>query len=90
MQRPKPLVPSLPGSRPVPPRVRDLARAAAALGLTIDKKGGKGSHMKFRGPDGRCYTVPASNGTKSEVKRCYISGLCRAFGLDEEEFRKKL
>jgi len=34
--------------------------------------------------------LPAYNGLKSELGDLYIRGLCRAFGLDERDFRRLL
>ncbi len=36
------------------------------------------------------YPLPAHNGPKTELSDIYIRGLCRAFGIDEREFRKRL
>lgn len=70
--------------------VRDVKRVAEALGIQYYKKKGKGSHAKLTGPAGKAYTLPASNGLKTEVDDVYIKKLCACFGWDVEEFTKAL
>jgi hypothetical protein len=51
----------------------------------------RGKHWKFLTADGsKCYPVKAHNGERSEISDIYIKGLCREFGVDESELRKKL
>jgi predicted RNA binding protein YcfA (HicA-like mRNA interferase family) len=63
--------------------------AKARFGIVCEQPG-KGSHWKFRANDGKCYTVPAHNGPKTEIPDQYIRGLCRAFGIEYDEMRKLL
>lgn len=66
----------------MPARLRDIAREAAAFGVTIDEKGGKHNY-KARRPGRRAYPIPAHNGWKTEVTDKYIRGMCRNLGIDE-------
>ncbi len=72
----------------MPARLADIARACRALGIDVEAPG-RGSHWKAL-RDGTVYPLPAHNGPKSELDDIYIRGLCRAFGLNEREFRKLL
>lgn len=74
----------------MPARLGDIARAAKRLPNGVTLRKGKGSHFIFECDGHRCYPVPASNGEKTEISDQYIRGLCRAFGLDEDELRKLL
>ena len=74
----------------MPARLRDIERAAAALGLDILPPNGPHPWKVRRPVDGKTYAIPAHNGLKTEISDKYIRGLCRAFGFDESDFRKKL
>lgn len=73
----------------VPPRLRDLERAARAFGLQLEEPR-SGSHWKFVNGAGGMYPVPAHNARNSEVPDQYVRGLCRYFGIDPVELRRKL
>jgi hypothetical protein len=74
----------------VPARLRDIERAAKLFGLEVLPPSG-GHPWKARRPsDGKTYPVPAHNGLKTEIPNVYIRGLCKAFDLDEAQFRKLL
>lgn len=72
----------------MPPRARDLARALATFGITVEAPR-SGSHWTAR-RGSVSYSIPMHNGMKTEVKDPYIRGVCRAFGLDEDELRRLL
>lgn len=38
----------------------------------------------------RTYPLTMHKGLKSDIDDCYVSGLCRNFGINEPEFRGKL
>lgn len=59
------------------------------MGYEHELTPGKGSHATLE-CRGKCYVLPLHNGTKTELSDVYIRGLCRAFEIDEEEFRKYL
>lgn len=72
----------------MPARLKDIERALAAFGAVLELPN-RGSHYKVvRGSE--TYPLPAHNGTKTEIDDWYIRGLCRQFGFDEKEFRRKL
>lgn len=73
-------------------RIADLVRALRAFDIELrDHK--KGAHpWKATGKsrvDGttQLYPIPAHNGSKTEVRDCYIRGVAQKFGLDEDELR---
>jgi hypothetical protein len=72
----------------VPARLREIIRVFEALGGTVEPPA-TGSHWKAR-KDGRVFPLAAHNGPKTEISDVYIRGLCRCFGLDEDDFRKLL
>lgn len=74
----------------MPARLRDIERAARALGLEIVPARGKHPWKAQRTGGGVSYGIPAHNGLKTEISDQYVRGFCRAFGLDEAEFRKLL
>jgi hypothetical protein len=73
----------------VPARLREIIRAFAAFGGAVEPSRGGSSHW-IASKDGRVFPLTAHNGPKSEISDLYIRGMCRCFGLDEEEFRKFL
>lgn len=58
--------------------------------LKMEERRGKGSHIVIRDQMGRSYPLSLHKGENSELSDVYVRGLCRAFALDYEEFRKKL
>ena len=75
----------------MPARLRDLARVLRELGIAVEEPTG-GSHWKARRLDGtgRPYPLAAHNGPRSEITEPYLRGVCKHFGLDLAELRKKL
>lgn len=74
----------------MPARLRAIKKAIESMvGYSVDEPS-KGSHWKIIAPSGKTYPVPAYNGLKTEIPDVYIRGLCRAFGLNEKEFRALL
>ncbi len=49
-----------------------------------------GSHWKFFNPAGEVYPISAHNGLKEEIPYLYVRRLCRAFGLDYDELKRRL
>ncbi len=50
----------------------------------------RGSHWMARRAGARPFPLAAHNGLRAEIDDRYITGLCRNFGIDEEEFRRGL
>lgn len=74
----------------MPARFRDVLRALHALGIDILRRQGAGSHCILKDEKGHVYTLPLGNGPRTELSDHYLRGLCRAFELDFEEFKKLL
>jgi predicted RNA binding protein YcfA (HicA-like mRNA interferase family) len=73
----------------VPARLRDLVRALAEFGITVQRPN-HGSHWKAIAPDGKKYTIPAHNAERSEVGDEYLRALCRTFGIDLQKLKEFL
>lgn len=73
----------------MPARLRDIRAVLERLGGTFDESGGKHNY-KARMPGKRVYTIPAHRGWQTEVPDCYVNGLCHNFGLDKDEFWKRI
>lgn len=69
----------------MPARLRDFIRVAEMYGFTVDSSGGK-HNWRVRRPGARVYTLPAHNGSKSELSDPYINAFCRQYELDRDEF----
>lgn len=72
----------------MPGRAGDIIREVQEYGVSIDS--GTKHLYKLTAPGLRCYTLPAHNGSKSELDDKYIKGLCKHFGIDYAEFKAKL
>jgi len=70
-------------------RLRDLIKALAACGIAVTPPA-NGSHWKAKKPGARTFVIPAHNGDRTQVDDNYIRALCRNFGLDVDEFKRKL
>jgi predicted RNA binding protein YcfA (HicA-like mRNA interferase family) len=73
----------------MPARLSDIIATLKSYGIRVEKPN-KGSHWKARNADGKVYTIPAHNGERAEISDVYINGVCRAFGIDPKDFKKKL
>lgn len=74
----------------MPVKLRKIIAAVKLYGLDVHKPSG-GSHWKIKQMwTGKVYPIPAHNGENQEIDDRYIAGLCRCFGLDRKEFKKKL
>jgi hypothetical protein len=58
--------------------------------LKLEERAGKGSHMIVRDGRGRTYVLSLHRGEHTELSDVYVRGLCRAFDLNYEEFKRKL
>lgn len=67
---------------------RKLRKKLALQGIEWDRKGGKGSHGVFAGPDrhGRRQSFPLPRSQQREVTQDYMNALRRRFGLQGREW----
>ena len=73
----------------MPARLARIVVVAESFGITIERPS-RGSHWKAKKIGFRTYPIPAHNGLRSEISDIYIAGLCRAFGIDLNEFKDRL
>jgi hypothetical protein len=74
----------------MPARFREIAKALKRAGVAVVQRPGKGSHVVLRNASGSTYPLSLNNGDKTELSDVYIRSLCKRFGLDYDDFRKKL
>lgn len=75
----------------MPARLGQIRKALRKYGCTVEAARGGSSHFKARTPDGkRTFILPSHNGMKGEISNFYIRRLCKSFGIDLEEFKRKL
>ena len=72
----------------MPARIRDIKRALSARSIAVEEPS-SGSHWKATNGQ-TTYPIPAPNGLKTEVSDVYVKGLCRAFGIDYQAFKREL
>ncbi len=65
-----------------------LARALSRLGLTVDKKKGKGGHYKVFASNGKWTIIPPK--LKAKGTRCAIAKFLIEQGIDFDTFLKDL
>ena len=70
----------------MPAKVKDLERAAKKLGFQKTRQ--KGSHARWKHPDGRATTIPVHS--NSEIGGWLFYEILKQLGISEEEFRKPL
>ena len=70
----------------MPAKARDLQKAARKLGFRMVRQ--KGSHARWKHPDGRATTIPVHG--DSEIGSWLFYEILRQLGINEEEFRKLL
>ncbi|MFA6328789.1 MAG: type II toxin-antitoxin system HicA family toxin [Candidatus Micrarchaeia archaeon] len=71
------------GLRPL--KLREVLRALARLGFIKVRQ--KGSHARFKHPDGRSTVVPIHN--EKEIGRGLLAKIIRDCGVDAKEFLEK-
>ena len=74
----------------MPARFREVVLALKLCGVEAMVRKGKGSHVVLRNAAGNTYPVSLHNGDRTELSDVYLRGICKKFGLDYAEFRKKL
>ncbi len=73
----------------MPARLKTIAAVFKTFGVLLEKPS-SGSHWKLRREGTRVYTVPASNGLKTEIGDNYIRAACRHFGIEVADFYARL
>ena len=68
----------------MPARARDLERVAQKL--EFEKARQKGSHARWKHPDGRATTIPIHS--KSEIGNWLFYEILKQLGITEEEFEQ--
>jgi predicted RNA binding protein YcfA (HicA-like mRNA interferase family) len=68
----------------VPARARDIERVATRLGF--EKVRQKGSHARWRHPDGRATTIPIHG--DADIGGWLLREILRQLGITEEEFEQ--
>ncbi|MBI5479974.1 MAG: hypothetical protein HY906_14000 [Deltaproteobacteria bacterium] len=72
----------------MPARFKRVAKALRKSGVQVVRRAGKGSHAVLDDGKGNLYTIPLTNGDRTELSDVYLRGLCRAFGLDFDAFKR--
>jgi predicted RNA binding protein YcfA (HicA-like mRNA interferase family) len=70
----------------MPAKARDLQKVARKLGFQIVWQ--KGSHARWKHPDGRATTIPIHG--DSEIRSWLFHEILQQLGISEEDFRKLL
>ena len=73
----------------MPWRLSAYARALRSWNVDVVDTG-EGRHPFKAVRDGKSFPFKAHNGMRSEISDAYINPLCRCFGIEAPEFRKKL
>ena len=70
----------------MPARARDLQKAAKKLGFQMVRQ--KGSHARWKHPDGRATTIPLHG--DSEIGGWLFCEILKQLGITEEDFYRLL
>jgi len=70
----------------MPAKARDLLKAAKKLGFQMVRQ--KGSHARWKHPDGRATTIPIHG--NSEIGSWLFYEILKQLGITEEDFCKLL
>ena len=70
----------------MPTKAKDLQKAARKLGFRVVRQ--KGSHARWKHPDGRATTIPIHG--NSEIGGWLLYEILKQLEITEEEFRKLL
>lgn len=68
----------------MPARARDLERVARRLGFQRERQ--RGSHARWRHPDGRATTIPTHG--DAEIGGWLFHEILRQLGISEEDYRR--
>jgi predicted RNA binding protein YcfA (HicA-like mRNA interferase family) len=70
----------------MPAKARDLQKVARKLGFQLVRQ--KGSHARWKHPDGRATTIPIHG--DNEIGSWLFYEILKQMGVTEEDFRKLL
>ena len=70
----------------MPARARDLQKVARKLGFQIGRQ--KGSHARWKHPDGRATTIPVHG--NSDIGSWLFHEILKQLGITEDEFQELL
>lgn len=68
----------------MPAKAKELERAAEKLGFVKARQ--KGSHARWKHPDGRATTIPIHG--NAEIGNGLFKSILKQLGISENEFRK--
>jgi predicted RNA binding protein YcfA (HicA-like mRNA interferase family) len=68
----------------MPAKAKEIERVARLLGF--EKARQKGSHARWKHPDGRATTIPIHG--NAEIGSWLFQEILKQLGIDEEEFNK--
>jgi len=74
----------------MPARYPNVRRRLKELGIRLNERTGKGSHVVVDDGKGHVFTLPLHHGQQTELSDVYLRALCRALGLDYKVFRNGL
>jgi predicted RNA binding protein YcfA (HicA-like mRNA interferase family) len=70
----------------MPAKAKDLQKVATKLGFQIVRQ--KGSHARWKHPDGRATTIPIHG--NNEIGNWLFYEILKQLGITEEDFRRLL
>ena len=70
----------------MPAKAKDLQKVAKKLGFQVVRQ--KGSHARWKHPDGRATTIPVHG--NSDIGSWLFHEILRQLGITEENFRELL
>ena len=70
----------------MPTKAKDLQKVAKKLGFQVVRQ--KGSHARWKHPDGRATTIPVHG--NSDIGSWLFHEILKQFGITEEIFRELL
>ncbi len=70
----------------MPARARDLQKVARKLGFQMGRQ--KGSHARWKHPDGRATTIPVHG--NSDIGSWLFHEILKQLGITEDEFQELL
>jgi hypothetical protein len=74
----------------MPARYPAVRRRLKELGIRLNERTGKGSHVVVDDAKGHVFTLPLHHGQQTELSDIYLRALCRALELDYKVFRQGL
>ncbi len=74
----------------MPARYKRVKKALRELRISVAERPGKGSHAVLDDGKGHAYTLPLHHGERTELSDVYLRALCRAFGVEFDELRRRL